>query len=569
MLSRVTRLFVSIVVLHSLGKQAQAQVDLGTAASFGVLAASAITSISPTIINGQIGIYPAAAGSVTGFPAGTVIVDGDVAKRAQLDAKNAYNVAASLPSPTDKTGQDFGGQLLVPGTYVASSSIGITGVLTLDGQGNPNAQFVFQIGSTLTTATASSVVLINGARVCNVFWQIGSSATLGTGTTFSGSIIAQASITLTAGVTVNGGLYALTGAVTLGANDQVTAPQRCPQQPIGTTSSVSIAISSMTPSPVSTPGPGDTTFSQTTTTLPNQGVSSEGSNTDSRSSNVGATVPGNGISTTNRGNSVSASLPANTINTDSSRNTLATTSSRNEVSSILLRSSRVTSLPANTISTESSRISTTKTDSKSTIKTLSTQTVSSKLKSTTLSTTKLLSSKSSRALQSTISSRLQASKSYGPSSSKKHTASLTSSTYWKTLTTTAPSTLTTSTSKDKTTTHKQDEYTSKKDKNTTKKQDECTSKKEKTTTSKQYEYTSKKDKTTTSKQYEYTSTRGGKITTIHGTPCTTISYYEPTCSCSTTTIVPLAFTPTPSPEVSVVTVDGVQCTANAQSAETL
>ncbi|KAK3109362.1 hypothetical protein LTR53_017462, partial [Teratosphaeriaceae sp. CCFEE 6253] len=105
------------------------------------------------------------------------------------------------------------------GVYSFSSSGGLTGILTLDGQGDPNAVFVFQFGSTLTTATASSIVLINGAQACNIYWQVGSSATLGTATVFAGNVIAQASITVTTGTSLlGGGFFALTAAVTLDTN---------------------------------------------------------------------------------------------------------------------------------------------------------------------------------------------------------------------------------------------------------------------------------------------------------------------------------------------------------------
>ncbi|KAL5425689.1 hypothetical protein PMIN06_012991, partial [Paraphaeosphaeria minitans] len=220
------------------GEQALAQVNLGTAAPYGVIASSAITNTGNTIVNGLLGIFPNTASSITGFPpgiSGGINAGNAAANIARQDAQTAYNAAASLAS-TGTTGPDLGGQILVAGVYTASSSVGLTGALILDGQNNPNALFVFQIGSTLTTATASSVLLINGAQACNVFWQVGSSATLDTATVFAGNILALASISLNEGVTVAGGLYALNGAVTL-INDRVTAQQNCIVQPSGTTSS--------------------------------------------------------------------------------------------------------------------------------------------------------------------------------------------------------------------------------------------------------------------------------------------------------------------------------------------
>ncbi|KAK5461311.1 hypothetical protein LTS15_003374 [Exophiala xenobiotica] len=185
-------------------------INLGTAAVFAVLGASDVTNTGPTIINGDLGVSPGT--SITGFPPGIingVVHNNDgVAQIAQDDATTAYNVAAGLPfsAGNDLTGQDLGGRTLVPGVYHYDSSAGLTGTLTLDGRGDSNSVFVFQIGSTLITGTGSTVALVNGALACNVFWQVGSSATLGTGTIFSGNILALASITVNAGDTNAGGL---------------------------------------------------------------------------------------------------------------------------------------------------------------------------------------------------------------------------------------------------------------------------------------------------------------------------------------------------------------------------
>ena len=205
---------------------AQAPVNLGTAASFGVLAGSTVTNTGPSIIAGNLGVSPGSA--VTGFPPGTVtgtIHAADaVAAQAQIDLTTAYNDAASRGPATPVTG-DLGGQTLVPGVY-SGGALGLTGTLTLDAQGNPNAVFIFQAASTLITASASAVVLVNGANACNVFWQVGSSATLGTTSVFVGTILALTSITATTGALVMGRLLARNGAVTLDSND-VTVPN-CP-----------------------------------------------------------------------------------------------------------------------------------------------------------------------------------------------------------------------------------------------------------------------------------------------------------------------------------------------------
>lgn len=166
--------------------------------------------------------------AIVGFPPGIVtppstIHAGDaVAAQAQSDLVTAYNAAAGLASTSTLTGQDLGGLTLGPGVYFFSSSAQLTGLLTLDFQGNPDAEFVFQIGTTLTTASASEVAIINGGinggDGCNVFFQVGSSATLGTATDFIGNILALTSITLTTGVTLDGRALARNGAVTLDTN---------------------------------------------------------------------------------------------------------------------------------------------------------------------------------------------------------------------------------------------------------------------------------------------------------------------------------------------------------------
>ncbi|WP_372515835.1 ice-binding family protein [Streptantibioticus silvisoli] len=194
-------------------------VPLGTTSSFAVLAGQSVTNTGPSVITGNVGVSPGT--SVTGFPPGTVngvIHSADaVALQAQTDLTAAYNNAAGQ-APDANIAGDLGGLTLTPGVYHGSSSIGLTGTLTLDAEGDPNAVFIFQIGSTLTTASASRVVLINGAQPCNVFWQVGSSATLGTNSTFVGNILALTSISATTGATVDGRTLARNGSVTLDTN---------------------------------------------------------------------------------------------------------------------------------------------------------------------------------------------------------------------------------------------------------------------------------------------------------------------------------------------------------------
>ncbi|MBL0029567.1 MAG: DUF3494 domain-containing protein [Rhodanobacteraceae bacterium] len=211
----------SLTLLSALGlfgPAAAQTVDLGTAGGFAVLGASAVTNTGPTIVNGDLGISPNNASSVTGFPPG--IINGSthfadaLALSAQNDTTTAYNTLAGRACNATISA-DLGGSTLVPGVYCSASTMGLTGTLTLDAQNDPDAVFIFKIGSTLTTASASNVQVINGGQHCNVFWQVGSSATLGTGSSFIGNILALASITLTTGSSASGHLLARTGAVTL------------------------------------------------------------------------------------------------------------------------------------------------------------------------------------------------------------------------------------------------------------------------------------------------------------------------------------------------------------------
>jgi len=197
-----------------------AAVDLGTAQPFVVLGGSTVTNTGPSVLNGDLGVAPGT--SLVGFGSPAVVNgathDNDaVANQAQADLTTAYNVAAGQPyAPADDlTGTDLGSRTLTAGAYHFSSSAQLTGALTLDAQGDPSAQFVFEIGSTLTTASASSVVLINGASPCNVFWQVGSSATLDTDTAFQGTLMALTDISLNARASVVGRMLARNGQVTL------------------------------------------------------------------------------------------------------------------------------------------------------------------------------------------------------------------------------------------------------------------------------------------------------------------------------------------------------------------
>jgi hypothetical protein len=195
--------------------------DLGSAASFVVLASSTVTNTGPGIFVGDVGVSPGT--EVIGFHPGAIhqgsIHRNDpVAIQAQVDATTAYNTLKGQPCNVKLTGQDLGGMTLTPGVYCFDTSAGLTGDLVLDALGNPIAVWVFQIGSTLTTASNSSVKMTNGGRSLNVFWQVGSSATLGSATRFNGNILADASITLVTGASLIGRALALHGAVTMNTN---------------------------------------------------------------------------------------------------------------------------------------------------------------------------------------------------------------------------------------------------------------------------------------------------------------------------------------------------------------
>lgn len=222
---------VAAITLACTPQNAHAQ--LGSASAFGVLGASTVTNTGNSTIYLDLGVAPGT--SITGFPPGSVLGtthdDDAVAMLAQADALTGYTYFAGLAPTQDLTGQNLGGLTLTPGVYKYDSSAQLTGQLELNFLGLSNQDIVFQIGSTLTTASASSVITENMGLNDNVFWQVGSSATLGTTTMFYGNVIAEASDTLTTGATDPcGGIYALTAAVTL---DDNTIGGGCPAVSVG------------------------------------------------------------------------------------------------------------------------------------------------------------------------------------------------------------------------------------------------------------------------------------------------------------------------------------------------
>jgi hypothetical protein len=201
---------------------AATQPRLGTALNFTVLGGSTITNTGPSVLTGNLGLSPGSA--VTGFPPGSVTgvkhITDAVALQAKHDLTTAYTDAATAPTTSNLTGKDLGGMNLSPGVYTFSSSAQLTGSLTLSG----NGVFIFRIGSTLTTASNSVVLLRNGAQACAVYWQVGSSATLGSATQFQGNLMALTSITMVTGANIlKGRALARNGALTLDTN-RITPP---------------------------------------------------------------------------------------------------------------------------------------------------------------------------------------------------------------------------------------------------------------------------------------------------------------------------------------------------------
>ena len=240
---------IAALIAIPTGAAASTAPNLGSAAGFAVLAGTpAVTNTGPSVISGSLGIAPAAA--VTGFPPGSV-VNGSIqaatsaAGTAKNDLTAAYGVAALSPCNFDKTGENLGDRTLTPGTYCQTTALTLSGTLTLSGDG----VFIFQVGSTLITAPGATVRLTNGAQACNVYWQVSSSATLDTTTTFVGTIMAATNISLNNGVRVTGRVLTQTGQVTL-INDSITVPSTC------TNTLTSASVPTAVPTTPSTPRTG-------------------------------------------------------------------------------------------------------------------------------------------------------------------------------------------------------------------------------------------------------------------------------------------------------------------------
>jgi hypothetical protein len=222
---------VTALIAMPAGALASTAPGLGTATSYAILAGTTVTNTGNSVITGDIGVSPGSA--CTGFPApctgggpgtvsGTIHAADAQALQAKNDLTSAYGIAASSPCNFNKTGQNLGGQTLTPGTYCQTTAPTLTGTLTLSG----NGVFIFQIGSTLVTAPGATVSFINGAQPCNVFWQVSSSATLDTTTTFVGTIMASTSISLNNGASIDGRALAQSAQVSL-IDNRITVPTTC------------------------------------------------------------------------------------------------------------------------------------------------------------------------------------------------------------------------------------------------------------------------------------------------------------------------------------------------------
>lgn len=237
------------MVLPTTSSAVEINVELGTAENFAILAGSTITNTGTTTISGDIGLHPGTvfSGQGTATVNGAIHLTDAVALQAKNDLLAAYNDA--LGRPLNTVGSELGGSTLTSGVYSSATSFQITGTLTLDGQNNPDAVFIFQAGSTLTTASASKVELINGANYNNIYWQVGSSATLGTNSEFAGNILSVESITVTTGATIEGRLLTRDGAVTLDNNiitNATTGSLTVVKLVTGDTSNISIPTFSIT-----------------------------------------------------------------------------------------------------------------------------------------------------------------------------------------------------------------------------------------------------------------------------------------------------------------------------------
>ncbi len=285
-LAGVAIVATGVSLLPAAAGAAEAPVGLGTSASYSVLGGQTVTNSGPSILSGDLGVSPGTA--ITGFPpglAGGSTHAGDTAAaQAQSDVVIAYDDTASR-APTANVAGDLVGQTLTAGVYKSTGPIAVSGTLTLDGQGNPNSVFIFQVASTLITASASHISTINGAQACHIYWQVASSAILGTASEFQGTVLALTSISVTNGTTVKGRALARNGQVSL-ENNVFTAPTCDSTLPTSTPPSTTAPASSNPASSTpggstpgsSAPGGGPSSTGQPATGPARSGTTSTGSN---------------------------------------------------------------------------------------------------------------------------------------------------------------------------------------------------------------------------------------------------------------------------------------------------
>ena len=299
-------LLVGAFVIPAVGLAAVAKPALRTAGNYAIIANTTITNTGVTLIDGNLALVGP---SATGFLPGVGVITGrsDIgnaaAAKAEADVLAAHHAATGAGPATEKSGVDLGGQTLTPGIYHFGSSAALHGTLTLDGLGQSNPVFIFQIGSTLTTGTGARVRLINGAAGCAVFWAVGSSATIGTATSLQGNLMALVSITMTTGATIgvgggrNGGrAFAQNGAITLDTNT-IIAPSGSCTSPAPTPAPTPVPTPVRTPAPTLAPTPRPTASSAPVLPLPTPRVTAKptGGSTPAPSSSpsigVGVVIP--------------------------------------------------------------------------------------------------------------------------------------------------------------------------------------------------------------------------------------------------------------------------------------
>jgi hypothetical protein len=249
-------------------------IDLGTAAAASVIAGTGVTNTGSSVLTLDLDTYPSLA--ISGFPpglSGPEHADDGVAQAAHSDLATAYGDAVAAPSTANETGVDLGGQTLTGGVYTAANAMSLTGSVPLTLSGSASSVFIFQAGTTLTTGSDSSVVLTGGVLACNVFWQVGTSATIGSSTSFQGNILASTSISIDNAATIAGRALALNGAVTLlddtlSAPSCNTTPPTTPTTTTPTTTTPTTTTPSTTTAPVTTAPVTGSTSSTTTVVTP-------------------------------------------------------------------------------------------------------------------------------------------------------------------------------------------------------------------------------------------------------------------------------------------------------------